>query len=575
MSTRTLASCLLLATAAGLAAQPPRADLVLRGGKIVTVDPRLGEVQALAARGDRILDAGSDDAIERYVGAKTRVIELAGCTAVPGFIDGHGHFTGIGQAQQILDLRHVESWDEVVQLVAAAARRARPGEWILGRGWQQEKSDRRPAPNVEGFPTHESLSAVSPENPVCLTDASGYACSFNAKAMRLAGVDAKTPDPDGGEILREPDGRPSGVFRERAQALVRRVYEAALARRDPARRAADLRRTIHLADLECLSKGVTSFQDAGSPPATIDVMRQMAEAGELGVRLWVMIRESSARLAKDLVRYRMVGIGNGHLTVRAIKRMMDGALGSRGAWLLEPYADAPESCGLATASLEDVTETARLAAANGFQLCVHAIGDRANREVLNIYEKVLGAHPELEDPRWRIEHAQHLSAADIPRFARLGVIASMQGIHCTSDGPWVIARLGRARAEEGAYVWQKLFKSGALVTNGTDAPVEDVDPIACYHASVSRRLKDGTVFFPDQRMSRMQALESYTINAARAAFEEDIKGTLTPGKLADIVVLSRDILTVPEAEIPGTKVLYTIVGGKVRYAARGPAERRR
>jgi predicted amidohydrolase YtcJ len=291
----------------------------------------------------------------------------------------------------------------------------------------------------------------------------------------------------------------------------------------------------------------------------------MAEKRELGLRLCVMLRAPNAQLAANLDRYRMVGIGENHLTVHAMKRYMDGALGSRGAWLLEPYTDKPDSTGLNIDDPADIRRTAELAIAHNYQLCIHAIGDRANREVLNIYESVFREHPDKKNLRWRIEHAQHLSAADIPRFGRLGVIAAMQAIHCTSDAPFVLLRLGAKRAEEGAYVWQKLMKSGAIVANGTDAPVEDVSPIACYYAAVSRRLKDGSVFYPDQRMSREEALRSYTWNNAYAAFEENVKGSLEVGKLADITVLSKDILTVPEDQIPGTDVKYTIVGGKVMF----------
>jgi predicted amidohydrolase YtcJ len=301
----------------------------------------------------------------------------------------------------------------------------------------------------------------------------------------------------------------------------------------------------------------------------VDLFRKMAERGELGLRLWVMLRAPQSELAANLRRYYMVGAGGDHLTVRAIKEYMDGALGSRGAWLLAPYTDLPEDApngsGLNAEQPAYIRKTAELAIDNGFQLCTHAIGDRANREVLNLYETVFREHPDKKDLRWRIEHAQHLDPADIPRFGALGVIAAMQAIHCTSDGPFVIARLGRDRTEAGAYVWQKLMKSGAVVGNGTDTPVEDVDPIQCYYASVSRRLKDGTVFFPDQRMSRMEALRSYTINNAYAAFEEGIKGSLKVGKLADVTVLSRDILTLPENDIRSAKVDYTIVGAKVMY----------
>jgi predicted amidohydrolase YtcJ len=266
-------------------------------------------------------------------------------------------------------------------------------------------------------------------------------------------------------------------------------------------------------------------------------------------------------------KYRVINYGDKRFTVRATKRAIDGALGSRGAWMLEPYADLPSTSGMNTDTLDDIRQTAELSIKYNYQVAVHAIGDRGNRETLNIYEDTFKKHPEKnsKDLRWRIEHSQHLSAADIPRFGRLGVIASMEGIHCTSDAPYVLARLGPKRAEEGAYVWQKLMKSGAVVANGTDAPVEDVDPIANYYATVSRKLKDGTVFFPDQRMSRMEALKSYTINGAYAGFEEENRGSLKPGKYADITVLSKDILKVPEDEIPTARVAYTIVGGKILY----------
>jgi predicted amidohydrolase YtcJ len=244
---------------------------------------------------------------------------------------------------------------------------------------------------------------------------------------------------------------------------------------------------------------------------------------------------------------------------------MDGALGAHGAWLLEPYSDLPASTGLNTTPVEEIKETARLAIENGFQLCTHAIGDRANREILDIYEEAFSAHPDKKDLRWRVEHAQHLSPSDIPRFGRLGIIPSMQGVHCTSDGPWVIKKLGENRAREGAYVWRDLIKGGAVICNGTDSPVEDINPIPCFYATVSRKMKDGTVFFPDQRLSREEALRTYTLNGAYASFQEDLLGSLQPGKLADITVLSQDIMTVPEDDILKTKVVMTIVGGRVLY----------
>jgi predicted amidohydrolase YtcJ len=541
------------------------ADMVLRNGKIVTMNAAQPVAQAIAVRGDKVSALGSNADAAKWIGPQTKVIDLHGQLAIPGFIEGHGHFTGIGEYRLGLDLREARTWDQIVAQVARAAQQAKPGEWIVGRGWHQSKWDHPPDPNVEGFPLHASLDAVSPNNPVLLTHASGHAVFVNAKAMEAGHITRATVNPAGGEILKDKSGDPTGLLRESAQGLANRAHEAYLAKRTPAEAAADLRKVIDLATKECLSKGITSFEDAGSPFPTVDTFRTMAEKHELGLRLWVMLRAPNAQLAANLDRYRMVGVAENHLTVHAIKRYMDGALGSRGAWLLEPYTDKPDSTGLNIDDPADIRRTAELAIAHNYQLCIHAIGDRANREVLNIYESVFREHPEKKNLRWRVEHAQHLSAADIPRFGQLGVIAAMQAIHCTSDASFVPLRLGPKRAEEGAYVWQKLMKSGAIVANGTDAPVEDVSPIACYYAAVSRRLKDGSVFYPDQRMSREEALRSYTWNNAYAAFEENVKGSLEPGKLADITVLSKDILTVPEDQILTTDVKYTIVGGKVMF----------
>ena len=547
---------LFLACAAAFG-QP--ADLVLRNGNIVTMNADRPVAQAMAVRGDRIAALGGDTDAAKWIGPGTKVIDLHGMLAIPGFIEGHGHFTGLGEFRMGLDLREARTWDEIVAEVARAAKQAKPGEWIVGRGWHQSKWERAPEPNVEGFPLHGSLDKVSPNNPVLLTHASGHAAFVNAKAMESAGITRETPNPPGGEILKDKQGNPAGLLREQAEGLVNRAYGRWQAAHT------DLRKVISLAADECLAKGITTFEDAGSPLATVDVFRGMAENHELRLRMWVMLRTSNQQLAPNLDRYRTIGAAGNYLTIRAIKRQMDGALGSRGAWLLAPYADQPDSRGLNTEDPADIRKTAELAVEHGYQLCVHAIGDRANRETLDIYEQVFREHPEKKDLRWRVEHAQHLSAADIPRFAKLGVVAAMQGIHCTSDGPYVILRLGPERAEEGAYVWQKLMQSGAVVGNGTDTPVEDVSPLASFQASVSRKLKDGSVFYPAQRMSREEALRSYTWSNAYAAFEEKLKGSLEPGKLADITVLSRDIMTIPEDEIAATGVVYTIVGGKVAY----------
>ena len=544
------------------AAQQQPADLVITNGKVVTVEDAAPEAQAVAAAAGKIVAVGTGAEIQKFVGPKTEVIDAKGQLVIPGFIEGHGHYTGIGTARLNLNLTTAKSWDDIVAMVAERVKTAKPGEWILGRGWHQEKWDRRPEPNVEGFPLHDALSKASPDNPVLLTHASGHASFANAKAMELSGVTGKTPNPAGGEVLHDANGNPTGLFRETASRL---INTNAGVRPTAAEREARNRRILELASEEVVSKGITSFQDAGSSFADIDLMKKMIDEGKIHNRLWVMIRQPNDLLRENLAKYRMIDYGGGFLTVRAIKHSIDGALGSRGAWLLEPYSDQPDTTGLNTTPVATIKETAKLAIEHGYQLCVHAIGDRANRETLDIFEEAFKANPDKKDLRWRVEHAQHLNPADIPRFGKLGVIASMQGIHCTSDAPYVPARLGNKRAEEGAYVWQKLMKSGALVTNGTDAPVEDVDPIASYYATVSRKLKDGSVFYPDQRMTRMEALRSYTINTARAAFEENTKGTLKTGKYADIVVLSKDILTIPEDEIPTAKVVYTVVGGKVRY----------
>ncbi len=397
----------------------------------------------------------------------------------------------------ILDLTKAHSWDEIVAMVREAARAAKPGDWILGRGWHQEKWDKVPDPNIDGLPFHDALSQAAPSNPVLLEHASGHSSLANAKAMELSGITSRTPDPTGGQIIRDARGNPIGAFLENAQSLIR-YREPKLT---PAEASAKARREVELADQECLRNGVTTFDDASTSFATVDLYRKMAEEGALGVRLNVMLSENNRALAARGSAYRMIGAADNHLTVRAIKRFMDGALGSHGAWLLEPYADLPDWTGLNTDPIPDVKETARFAIENGFQLCIHAIGDRANREVLDIYEEAFKAHPDKKDLRWRVEHAQHLSAADIPRFGRLGVIASMQAIHCTSDGPWVLKRLGEKRAEEGAYVWRKLMTAGAVISNGTDVPVEPVDPIPSFYAAVTRKMKDGTAFYPGQRMT--------------------------------------------------------------------------
>lgn len=542
------------------------ADLVLRNGRVVTVDPARPEAQAVAIRADRIAAVGTNEEIARFIGPRTEVIDLGGKLAIPGFVEAHGHFLGLGHAKTILDLTKARSWADIVAMVEAAAKKAEPGAWITGRGWHQERWDKTPEPSVDGVPLHHELSRVSPANPVLLGHASGHAAFANAKALELGGIAKGTADPPGGEIVRDAQGNPTGLLRETAQGLVSAAMAKAEAGRDPRVVEAELRRQVELAGQEALSKGVTSFHDAGSPFAVIDLFKKLADEGKLPVRLYVMVRrESNEAMAEKLPRYRMIGYGNHFLTVRSIKRQIDGALGAHGALLLAPYSDLPGSTGLTLEEPADIRGTLKVALQHGYQVNTHAIGDRANREVLDLYEEAFRSAPDKKDLRWRIEHAQHLHPDDISRFAKLGIIASMQGVHATSDGPWVLKRLGPERAKSGAYLWRSLLDAGVVIANGTDTPVEDIDPIASFAASVTRRMADGTAFYPEQRMTREEALRSYTLNGAYAAFEEDIKGSITPGKLADVVVLSKDILKVPEAEIPTAKVVLTILGGRVRW----------
>jgi hypothetical protein len=557
----------LVLAACGPALEP--ASLVLRHGKVVTVDAAKPLAQALAVRGDRIVAVGTNEEIAPYVSPTTEVIDLAGRLAIPGFIEGHGHFLGLGDAKLQLDLTGARSWEEIVTMTAEAVKTTPPGELIRGRGWHQSKWDHPPTPRVEDLPVHDALSAVSPNNPVVLEHASGHAVIVNAKAMALAGITRRTPNPPGGEIVKDAVGNPIGLLRETAVGLLTPSSGGgggpalASARADNESLA---RRQAALAAQDVTSKGITSFQDAGASLGAIRFYKKLVDEGALPIRLWVMTSDDNAAIAAHPGDYRLDGYGDHRLTVRAIKRVFDGALGSHSAWLIEPYADLPSTRGLNTLPIDELRETARVAIEQGFQLCVHAIGDRANREALNVFEEAIKAHPDKKDLRWRVEHAQHLTAADIPRFGALGIIASMQGRHAPSDAVFVLERLGPARAEEGAYVWRKLLASGAVVINGTDAPIEDVNPLGSFYGSVTRKLKDGSTFYPDQRMTREEALRSYTLSAAYAAFEEQLKGSLTPGKLADITVLSKDIMTVPEDDIPSARVVYTIVGGKVVFA---------
>jgi len=542
------------------------ADLVLRNGKIVTVDGQSPQVSALAIKGDRITAVGNDRDMLRFTGRKTQVIDLKGMLAIPGFIEGHGHFYSLGASLIELELRYANNWDAIISLVAEEVKKLKPGTWIIGRGWHQDKWDAKPQPNVEGLPFHHKLSAVSPQNPVFLSHTSGHGVFINKAAMQAAGISRISVDPSGGEIVRDDYGEPIGMLREYAAQPVREALAAYKAQRTLKEIEADMRRQVLLAAQNAIENGITSFQDMGSTWEELDHLKIMAEEGNLPIRLYMAVQEPAVEMEKKLANYRLIGYGNNFLTIRCIgEKVLDGALGTHGGWLLEPYNDLPRSYGLNVTPIPEIRHSAELAIKHDYQLAIQGIGDRAARELFNIYEEQFSLHPEKQDHRWRIEHAQVTHPDDLPRYVALGVIPGTQGIFACSDGPWVLDRLGAKRTKERGYIFRSMAESGALIMNGTDPPVEEISPIASFHCSITRKLPDGSIFQPEQRLTREQALQSYTINNAYAAFEEDIKGSITPGKLADITVLSRDIMTVPEEEIPGTEIVYTIIGGEVKY----------
>ena len=528
------------------------ADLIVTNARIYTVDEARPSAQALAVKDGKFLFAGSECEAMALRGPSTKVIDAGGHAIIPGMVDAHAHLLGLGEALQQVDLTGTRSYDEVVARVAAAAKGAPAGKWILGRGWDQNDwADTR-------FPTHDALSRAVPDNPVYLTRVDGHAGLANAAAMRAAGVTAKTADPRGGRLERDAAGAPSGVFVDNAQGLVERVI--------PPPTRDDKRKALEAAITDAHRYGLVGIHDAGESRSTIDLMEEMAKAGDLPFRLYVMISDDSAALAHYMSIGPRSGLYDNHLWVRAIKLYADGALGSRGAALLEPYSDDPKNNGLLVSAPAHIEDVAERALASGFQVATHAIGDRGNRVVLDAYEKALKAHP-TADHRFRVEHAQILNHDDIPRFAQLGVIPSMQAVHQTSDMYWAGSRLGIGRLL-GAYAWRSLLNTGVVVPNGSDFPVESDNPLFSFHSAVSREDADNWPtggWMPEQRMTRAEALESMTIWPAYAGFQEQIMGSITPGKLADFVILDRDIMTVPEQDILGTSVLATYIGGKAVY----------
>ncbi len=542
------------------------ADLVLINGNILTLDDALPHAQALAARGDTLVAIGANAQIKPYIGPNTRVIDLQNQLAVPGLIDCHGHYMSLGDSLMGLDLRPPQTWDEIVNLVADAAKTTPPGQWIVGRGWHQDKWTTPPSPSVQGLPVHNSLSAVSPNNPVMLIHVSGHGVFVNQLALETIGYDSDAPNPTGGTIVRDTNGNPTGMLRENAQDAARNALAQYQAQRPPEVIEAEFRQQVQLAADNAIANGITTFHDMGETLATIDMLKIMADQGNLPLRLYVCIQEPAPVLEKHLADYRMIGYADNFLTVRSIgEKVLDGALGTHGGWLLEPYSDMPDSVGFNVTPVNDIQRSAELAIRHGYQMAIQGIGDRAARILFDIYENQFQLHPEKTDLRWRIEHCQVLHPDDITRFAELDVIASIRGVFATSDGPWVATRLGPQRTAERGYQYRKMFDTGAIVINGTDPPVEDINPITNFYLSITRKMNNGQVFQPEQRITRLQALQTYTTNAAYAGFEENLKGSLTPGKLADITVFTKNIMTVPENQILNTKIAYTIIAGQIKY----------
>lgn len=544
------------------------ATMLIYGGTIYTVDSTSANVEAVAIKNNKIIFTGKLKEAEQYKNDKTELIDLKGKTMTPGLIEGHGHFMGLGYNVLNLDLMNTTSYQDIIDAVAERVKTAKPGEWITGRGWHQSKWDSMPNETVKGFQTHHLLSEISPENPVYLGHASGHAGFANAKAMEIAGLQnlekegIKNYEIEGGEVIVDEFGRPTGIFNERAQSLI--------ARHIPKNTPETDIKAFELAVSACHKNGITSFHDAGIPKKTITLYEKMKSEGKMNTRIYAMLTGwDKALLNEWYSKGPQIDIDN-LLTIRSVKLNCDGALGSRGAWLLEPYTDRPDHYGHETLPMDFVKKTALNGLKNGFQVCAHAIGDRANKEILDRYELAFNEIPEkAKNHRFRIEHAQHLHPNDIPRFAELQVIPAMQAIHLSSDRPWAIDRLGEKRIKEGAYMWQALLKSGIPIVNGTDVPVEPLNPIASFYASVSRKTLKGLPeggYEPEQKMTREQALKSYTLDAAFGAFEENIKGSISIGKLADFTIYNQDLMTVVENEILNTEIVMTIFDGEVVYS---------
>lgn len=544
----------LLPRAARAAGGP--ADLIVTGATIHTVDDASPVAQAFAVREGRFVFVGDAAGAMHLRGADTFVLDLPGKTVLPGLIDAHLHLTAVGLALHEVDLVGVRSIDELVRRTVAFAQTS-PDAWIAGEGWDQNRWPQRV------FPTHEALSAAIPDRPVALDRVDGHAVFVNAKAMEIAGITKATPDPFGGRIVRDSTGEPTGVFIDNAMDLIYRVV--------PPPTHDQLRRAALAAAAECHRWGVTGIGEARTSAADLAVYRELAASGDLALRNFTRLEDDADLIDRELRAGPSSEMYDGHLWVRGIKLFADGALGSRGAALLAPYSDDPRNMGLLRTTQAHIENVAERALRGGFQVSVHAIGDRGNRVVLDAYESALRRVP-VSGHRFRIEHAQTLAQQDIPRFKQLELIASMQTTHQISDMGWAQSRLGPGRIK-GAYAWRSILDTGTIIANGTDAPVEAVNTLRTFHAAIARqneRNEPPGGWYPAQRMTRDEALRSMTVWAAHANFQERVIGSIAPGKYADFVVMDRDWMSVAPEEIMGTTVVATYFGGKRVYDATNP-----
>jgi predicted amidohydrolase YtcJ len=538
----------------------PEADIVFKNGNIYTANDDKPKAEAVAAKYGKVVFVGSNAEVKKYEGKGVKVIDLKGATVVPGLEDSHYHFSGVGFREMNLNLEGTTSLEDFLAKVKARVDKAKPGEWVTGRGWIETFWK----PQV--FPTRWDLDKIAPNNPVFLTRADGHGAVANSAALKIAGVDRDTESPFGGEIMKDKKtGEPNGMLLDRAQPLVTSHV--------PSTTSADLEQALILADKRSLSLGWTQIQDPGVSWDQIEVMKKLLSEKKLRIRLYEAIRGPGADAQRLLREGPTVGLYDGHLTIRAIKVVIDGALGSKGAALLEPYADY-DTAGFLTQKEEEVLPMLQDALRKGIQVEVHAIGDRANRTILDWYEKAFNETPMIErqdrsDPRWRVEHAQIVHPDDIPRFAKLKIIPSMQPSHAIGDLHFAVSRLGLKRLE-GAYAWQTFLKQGNIIAGGSDAPVERGEPMIEFYAAVARKDQkgySGEGWHPEQAVTREQALKMFTIWPAFAAFEEKSKGSIEVGKFADLTALSADIMKIPEMEILKTRCVMTVINGEVVWEA--------